>query len=85
MRDSTFAGWPSRPGPPSSSRPPASKPAMPMPERWPRPSHCAIVGVSSARPWQRAKAQPTASASCVPEPKPACGGSTRRRRSASGS
>ena len=78
MRDSTWPAGPSRPGPPSSSRPPASKPAMPMPEtagRGPataRSSACRARGHGNAR---RPGVQPTASASCVPEPKPACGGS----------
>ena len=72
-------GAPSAPGPPSSSSPPWSKPAMPMPERSPRPSHCASVGVSMSSPCHCANARPMASASCVPEPKPACAGSTCSR------
>ena len=53
---------------------------MPTPERWPRPSHCAKVAVVMFRPCHSAKARPTASASWVPEPNPACAGKARCRR-----
>jgi len=70
------------PGPPSSSSPPgrsrqcrcralaAAKPA-------------ASVALPICSPCQCAKARPMASASCVPEPKPACAGSTCNSRSSS--
>src|SRR5947208_8330361 len=62
------------PRPPSRMSPPRSNTPMPMPERPPRPSRRASPARSGGRSWSLRIAAATASASCVPEPRPTCAG-----------
>ncbi len=57
--------------PPSTTKPPCMKRPIPMPERAPRPSRTASARTSRGMPCRRRIAAATASASCVPEPRPA--------------
>ncbi len=63
--------------PPSTTRPPSSNVHVPIAERLPRPTARASERASLATPYSSASARATASASCVPEPSPACDGSER--------
>ena len=63
------------PRPTSSMKPPASNSPTPTPDRLPRSRIAASVAVSAGEPVQRAeRASPSASASWVPEPRPAWAG-----------
>ena len=64
------------PRPPSTTSPPREKSPMPIPERAPRPRRNASPATSCGRLWRLRKPAATASASCVPEPRPAWAGTT---------